>query len=634
MAQESNRIKSRLRFGSDDGAEAPLEKPTRKANKAATDSANTKNSVPMEKVLAVERAPDAHTGKSRARLRFSEEAQVDPALRKPIRNANKAARKFARAESKVPTKKGFAIERATDANTGKTVARLRFGEMSRDKPSGKLMDALPRAPAKLLYESANQQNNAENSGDVGNVGVDAVSGARGLGESTFRAGQSRVRHAQKLRPYRQMEKAEARLDRANVRALQKQAAQEHGASNPLSRWRQRQSVKQGYVARQAQSAGKRTTEKVTEKIGQAFRKNKKSMVVGGLIVMMFAMVMNALSSCSPMVQSGFQAIIMSTYPAEDADLLAAERMYSQMEKDLKKMLDNYERDHDYHEYHYDLDELWHDPHALMAIISAWYGGEVWTADQVYGTLEMLFEKQYILTEEVKKETRYRQEERTGQYTYTDPVTGERELRDYTYYVDVPYDYFICNVTLINFNLSHLPVYIMSEEKVGMYAMYMSTLGNKPDLFRGNRYASTLKNPVLYDIPEEALEDPRFAALIAEAKKYLGYPYVWGGSKPTTSFDCSGFVSWVYTQTGVCNTGRLGATGLYGVCAPITPEEARPGDMIFFQGTINRATGITHVGIYVGNGMMIHCGNPITYADLSDRYWQEHFYGFGRPRTMI
>jgi cell wall-associated NlpC family hydrolase len=180
--------------------------------------------------------------------------------------------------------------------------------------------------------------------------------------------------------------------------------------------------------------------------------------------------------------------------------------------------------------------------------------------------------------------------------------------------------------------SHLPVYIMSEEKVGMYAMYMSTLGNKPDLFRGNPHASTLKQYVDYDIPEEVLEDPAFAALIAEAKKYLGYPYVWGGSKPSTSFDCSGFVSWVYTQTGVCNTGRLGATGLYGVCTPITPEEARPGDMVFFQGTINRADGITHVGIYVGNGMMIHCGNPITYADLSDRFWIDHFFGFGRPRT--
>jgi len=569
------------------------------------------------------------------RLRFNKEEIADPALSKPMNKTRKAAERLRKAEGKTPMKKVLAVERATDAQTGKTVARLRFGEVPGKKPSGKLVAALPRAPAKLLHQSANQQNDAGANHDVGNVGIDATRSARGLGESAYQAGRSNARRAQKLRPYRKMEQARARLDRANVRVLQKKAALQNpqGASNPLSRWRQRQAVKQGYAARKAGSTGARGTGKITEKIGQAFRKNKKSLVAGGLIFVMFAMVMNAMSSCSPLVQSVFQATVMGTYPAEDADLLAAERMYTQMERDLKNTLDRYGHDHDYDEYHFDLDEIWHDPHALMAIISAWYGGEVWTADQVYGTLEMLLKRQYELTESVVRETRYRQEERTGYYNYTDPDTGEVERRQYTYYVDVPYDYFICHVTLINHNLSHLPVYIMSRERMSMYAMYMSVLGNKPDLFRGNRYASTLKEPMLYDIPEEALEDPMFAALIAEAEKYLGYPYVWGGSDPSTSFDCSGFVSWVFTQSGVYNTGRLGATGLYGVCKPITPEEARPGDMVFFEGTISRASGITHVGLYVGNGMMIHCGNPITYADLRDRYWVEHFYGFGRPQNI-
>jgi len=564
------------------------------------------------------------------RLRFSKEEMADPPLPKPINKTRKAAERLRKAEGKTPTKNMLAVERATDAQTGKTVARLRFGEMPGKRPSGKLAAALPRTPVKLLHQSANQQSDAGANNDVGNVGVDAARSARGLGESAFRAGRSQAQRAQKLRPYRNMEQGEARLDRANG-ALKKKTVQQNpqGASNPLSRWRQRRAVKAGYAARKAGSTGTRTTGKITEKISQSFRKNKKSLVTGGLIFIMFATMMNALSSCSPLVQSVFQATIMGTYPAEDVDLLAAERMYVQMERDLKNKLDRYERDHDYNEYHFDLDDIWHDPHALMAIISAWYGGEVWTADQVYGTLEMLFKRQYELTEKVVRETRYRREERTGYYNYTNPDTGEVERRQYTYYVDVPYDYFICHVTLINHNLSHLPVYIMSRERMSMYAMYMSVLGNKPDLFRGNRYASTLKEPMLYDIPEEALEDPMFAALIAEAEKYLGYPYVWGGSDPNTSFDCSGFVSWVFTQSGVYNTGRLGATGLYGVCRPITPEEARPGDMVFFQGTINRASGITHVGIYVGNGMMIHCGNPISYADLSIRYWQEHFFGFGR-----
>ena len=371
---------------------------------------------------------------------------------------------------------------------------------------------------------------------------------------------------------------------------------------------------------------------MTERISQSFRKNKKTLVVGGLLFGMLAMMMNGLSSCAPLVQSGFQAVVVSTYPAEDEELKAAERIYAGMEKDLQNMLNNYERDHDYDEYHFDLDDIWHDPHALVGIISAWYGGEVWTAEQAYGTMEMLFRWQYKLTEDVQRETRYRSEPRTGYRDVTDPETGETERQEYTYYVDVPYYYYIANIQLINQNLGYAPIYIMNEERIGIYAMYKSTLGNKPDLFRGNRYAGTLKNPELYDIPQEYLDaDPAFAAMIEEAQKYLGYPYIWGGSKPTTSFDCSGFVSWVFTESGYMNTGRLGATSLYGVCDGITAEEALPGDLVFFEGTLPRNEGITHVGIYVGDGMMIHCGSPITFADLSDRYWVQHLWGWGRPR---
>jgi len=294
MAQERNHIKNRLRFGDDEGAETPPKKPRRKAQKAIE--------------------------------------------------------KFAKAESKAPMKHTPTIERATDAQIGKPVARLRFGEMPSRKPSGKLAASLPRTPGKLLHQldtTDDRQNDDENNGDVGNVGVDAARGARGLGESALQTTHNRVQHAHKLRPNRQMERIGTRLERANARARQNAP----GASNPLSRRWQRQSAKQGYAARKAQGAGARATEKVAERISRSFRKNKKSMVMFGLIFVMFAMVMNAISSCTPLVQSGFQAIIMTTYPAEDADLLAAERMYAQMEKDLQSMLDNYERDHDYHEYY-------------------------------------------------------------------------------------------------------------------------------------------------------------------------------------------------------------------------------------------------------------------------------------------
>ena len=270
----------------------------------------------------------------------------------------------------------------------------------------------------------------------------------------------------------------------------------------------------------------------------------------------------------------------------------------------------------YDEYHYDLDEIEHDPYVLMSILTAYHQGE-WTLSQVQGTLAMLFDKQYTLTETVVVETRYRTE------TSTDPETGETTSEE------VPYDYYICYVTLDNFDLSHLPVYIMGEDQVSMYAVYMATLGNRPDLFPQSEYpnASTRQDYLDYDVPPEALEDEVFAAMLAEAEKYLGYPYVWGGSSPSTSFDCSGFVSWVINHSG-WDVGRLGAQGLCNICTPVSSANAKPGDLIFFKGTYD-TPGVSHVGIYVGNGMMIHCGSPISYASINTSYWQSHFYQFGR-----
>ena len=252
----------------------------------------------------------------------------------------------------------------------------------------------------------------------------------------------------------------------------------------------------------------------------------------------------------------------------------------------------------------------------MSILTAYHQGE-WTLSQVQSTLAMLFDKQYTLTETVVVETRYRTE------TSTDPETGETTSEE------VPYDYYICYVTLDNFDLSHLPVYIMGEDQVSMYAVYMATLGNRPDLFPQSQYpnASTRQDYLDYDVPPEALEDEVFAAMLKEAEKYLGYPYVWGGSSPSTSFDCSGFVSWVINHSG-WDVGRLGAQGLCNICTPVSSANAKPGDLIFFKGTYD-TPGVSHVGIYVGNGMMIHCGSPISYASINTSYWQQHFYTFGR-----
>ena len=298
------------------------------------------------------------------------------------------------------------------------------------------------------------------------------------------------------------------------------------------------------------------------------------------------------------------------------DLLAAEAAYCAKEDELRRYLDTYEQTHDYDEYHYDLDEIEHDPYVLLSILSALHEG-TFTIDQVQGDLQMLFDRQYILTETVEVERRY--------YIETDTWTDE-EGNTHTESYRVYYDYYICTVKLENFDLSHLPVYMMDQETLSMYAVYMSTLGNRPDLFPSSPYVGKYTNkPPAHEIPEDYLADETFAAILKEAEKYVGYPYVWGGSSPSTSFDCSGFVSYVYNQCG-WDFGRLGAQGLYNISA--RTSSPKPGDLVFFTGTYD-TPGISHVGIYVGDGWMLHCGDPISYANLNTSYWQSHFYAYGK-----
>lgn len=339
--------------------------------------------------------------------------------------------------------------------------------------------------------------------------------------------------------------------------------------------------------------------------------------MGTLLALGCLLVVLTLQSCmSSMVSVGnstLAAIAASTYKAEDADMLGAEAAYCALEDELQRYLDTYTRTHDYDEYHFDLDTIEHDPYVLISMISALHEG-AWTLDEVRGTLQMLFDRQYILTEDVVVEVRYRTVTRT-----------DSEGNDYD--VDVPYNYYICYVTLENFNLSHVPVYMMSEEQLSRYALYMSTLGNRPDLFPSSAYVAkyVTTGPTEYEVPEGYLADVTFSAILEEAEKYVGFPYVWGGSSPNTSFDCSGFVSYVYNQCG-WDFGRLGAQGLYNICS--RTRSPRPGDLVFFVGTYDTA-GISHVGIYVGDGWMLHCGDPISYANLNTSYWQSHFYAYGK-----
>lgn len=574
------------------------------------------------------------------RLQFTAEEAAAPELEKAVSKAGKAADRLEKAEGKIPQKK--IKRRAVDPDTGKVTARLSFEEK---KPPSKLSHVVKDAPldALLIGSHRKVRENAD-----GNVGVESADAVAESAEMSARAARGLYREHQQ-RPFRTARKAEARADKANLKALMQESNMQNPglSSNPYSRWQQKRAIKKEYAAAKAAGgtagntmkasevtakAAKKSVEK-TKKTTEFFRKHKKGLAIAGILVLMVAFLSNALSSCSIFVQGGISSIAISTYPSADSDMLAAEAQYLAMEQELQSELDNYETTRDYDEYHYELDEIEHDPYVLISALTALKGG-AWTIDEVQDTLQMLFEKQYILTETVTTETRYREETRTGTSIVTDPETGESYEEEYEYTVQVPYTYYICNVKLENFNLSHVPVYVMSSGQLSMYATYMGTLGNRPDLFAGSAYVNKYYRDDYekYEIPPEALEDEQFAAMITEAEKYLGYPYVWGGSSPSTSFDCSGFVSWVINHCGVgWNVGRLGAEGLRGICTRVSPSEAKPGDLIFFERTYN-TSGASHVGIYVGNNMMLHCGDPIHYTNINTSYWQDHFLAFGRlPR---
>ena len=566
--------------------------------------------------------------KREPRLQFSDADLAEPKLEKPIKRVKKAEAKADKAQAKIPKKTVVKKERGFDPATGKVKTQLRFEEVDKKKPPSKLTHAVQDAPANLVLSQVHRE---VRQSEDDNVGVEAAHKVEQAVESGGRLVQSAHR-AHQLKPYRAAIRAEKKLERANLDALQKKAEIDSPTSNPVSKWQQKQAIKKQYAAAKHNQAAQ-TTAKAAENTAKAAKKaaekaekagkyvweHRRGFAIAAAILLMLAFLLNGLSSCSVIMDGVGSGIAASTYPSQDADMLSAEAQYCAMEAELQHYLDTYESTHDYDEYHFDLDTIEHDPYVLISMITALHQGE-WTLDEVQGTLQMLFDRQYILTEDVVVETRYR----TETDTWTD-ADGNTHTDTY----QVPYDYYICTVTLENFNLSHVPVYIMSEEQLGMYATYMATLGNRPDLFPGSGYIGKYVEGSYtdYDIPPEALDDEVFAAIIKEAEKYLGYPYVWGGSSPSTSFDCSGFVSWVINHSG-WDVGRLGAQGLCNICTPVSSANVKPGDLVFFTGTYD-TPGVSHVGIYVGNNMMIHCGDPISYANLNSSYWQSHFYRYGR-----
>lgn len=561
------------------------------------------------------------------------------------KKSQKAHERLDLAREKLPTHKVLGKERVLDEETGKGKTRLFFeDEIKKPKGQRKLQFEADKTVRKVGDTLASGIHGKIHEVEQDNSAVEAAHRSEILVESAARH-YSHHRQSQANKPFEKVSKLEHEAQVADTKLHYEKTQQEHPEMKKnrkdMNKHYQKSAIKKEYAAArksgsQTASAatsktGKKTREKIGDKVKEFFTNNKKVFIWIGLGLIILVLLAAGISSCTAMFSSTGQSVILSSYLSEDKAMLDAEAQYCEMEAELKDKLDNFESYYPgYDEYNFDLDDIEHDPYVLISILSALHEGE-FTLSEVQGTLDMLFDKQYILTTEEIVEVRYRTETRVGSYTVTDPETGATSTESYTYEVEVPYNYYIMNVELENFNLSHVPVYIMSQDQLSMYALYMSGLGNREDLFPNSGYVyKYIDNPPdEYTVNSVYMSDPTFATLITEAEKYLNYPYVWGGSNPDTSFDCSGFVSYVFTNSGLVNTGRLGAQGLYNVCTPVSRANAKPGDLIFFTGTYD-TPGVSHVGIYVGDNVMLHCGDPIQYSAINTSYWQSHFYAFGRP----
>jgi len=562
--------------------------------------------------------------------------QVDPKLisdRKPLTKEGKTAIKKEKSAARENRQIGKSKLRAERSGENLDKARSKLAAQKPNKPQGMGKGLSKAASAEVSMQAHRKIREVERE----NVGVEAAHSAELNAE---RGGRLAVRHVkQRIRssPARRVKKMEKLNVKSNANLRFRQMAKENPAlkKNALKRFMHKKRIQKQFqkqASKAAQKAMVKMALKIKAIIIKLFKplllllKNPK-VLLAILVALLLVIIVQACVSLTMSVFSGLGGGVIgaTTYLAEDDDIYAAQAAYAQMEADLQYMLDNYAAlNPGYDEYRFNLDEIWHDPYVLISILSAFHDG-AWTFADVEGRLATLFGLQYILTETVTVEVRTRTVTGSG----TDPDTGE----DYEYEYEEEYDYYIITVTLVNFNLSHLPIHIMGEATLSRYALYMGTLGNRPDLFPVSLFprASYYREPGRHDIPQEYLDaDPVFAAMMAEAEKFIGFPYIWGGYNPNTSFDCSGFVSWVINNSG-WNVGRLGASGLFNICTTVPATSARPGDLVFFVGTYAAPdpSAPTHVGIYVGDGMMIHAGNPIGYVSINTTYWQSHFHAFGR-----
>jgi len=569
-----------------------------------------------------------------SRLTFTEEERADPNLEKPIKKAEKAGDKLEKAQDKIPKKRSLVSKRTVDAKTGKAKVHLYFEESDKPKPPSKFSHKLKTIPQRELLAKIHKE---IREGEEDNVGVEAAHKTEQGGEFVVNRLRSGY-HSHKLKPYRQLARAEKKTVKAEVNYLYKKSLGDNPkpTTNPISRWQQKQAIKKEYIAKRYGKSAKTTKETVTntkktvgkladttEKITKFAVKNHKAILIILGIGAALLFLMSAISSCSVILEGGLQSVVATSYTSEDEDIIAVDEDYTSLEQALQVRIDNIESEYPgYDEYQYHLDEIGHNPFTLASYLTAKL--QVYTRSEIGSELKALFDEQYTLTTHEEIQVRYRTETRTDTWTDSDGNTHSD-----TYTVEVPYDYYILHVTLKNKDISLIASNNLTIDQYEMFGVYMETQGNKPYLFAGNIYAPNKGEYTDYDIPPDALTDPDFEALIKEAEKYLGYPYVWGGSSPSTSFDCSGFVCWVLRESGVYNIGRTTAQGIFNECAKIPPSESRPGDIIFFTGTYASSGAVSHVGIYVGNGMMIHCGNPIQYASVNSPYWTEHFYAYGR-----
>ena len=595
--------------------------------------------------------------KKPTRLRFTEDDLADSHVKKAANRADKAADKAEKAVDKLASKKKTTKLRLEKDAAGSRKAKLRFekADITEIERPSVAKHMVSRGAAVSVTSRAHQ---AVSEYEDDNVGVQSAQEMTKAVESTAYTVDHAV-YSHKLKAHAKADKLVEKSDKANVDALYEKFKKDNpdAGSNPFSRWQQKKAIKKEYAAAKAgkntasttasasKGAGKATgkaaqgAKTITEKATEFATIHSKAILfvlAGGLL---FMIICSMFSSCTAMFQGGTQVLLGTSYTAEDEDIIGADDDYKALEAALRSKINNIERTHSgYDEYRYDLDEINHNPYELAAYLTVKF--EDYTREEVQSTLEWLFEQQYelTLTEEVEIRTRTetRTETETGTRLVWDSDLGEYVEEEYEYEVEVEYEveyeYYILNVKLENKGLNRvIGSSGMSEDEMERYAVLLQTNGNRPDIFGDDIYAVTGEYTD-YDIPGEALTDTRFANMIREAEKYLGYPYVWGGSSPSTSFDCSGFVSWVINNCGNgWSVGRLTANGLMGVCDIIPRSSAKPGDLIFFQGTYD-TSGASHVGIYVGDGMMIHCGNPISYASIESSYWQSHFYCFGRIRN--